>query len=234
MSKLTEFLYAASDATADSEKAIIILPEIYGVKKFTRNLADSVENETGWSSYVLDHFYAVTGQVQEFDYTDMAGGSSIMDQMTGELYLPLLESAIGTIRARQPDLRRLAIWGFCFGGKLAYLSGVNPRVTEIISFYGGASSVPGFYAGDSAVTALSRARQGDTALRILAGYGVDDPMITADDRQKVDAALTVAKLTHKFNIYRAGHAFFNQDREDRYNAIAAQAAQADVWGFLKA
>ncbi|MEI6481509.1 MAG: dienelactone hydrolase family protein [Candidatus Saccharibacteria bacterium] len=231
MSQISEFLYA-SDVVTSSERALILLPEIFGVKHFTRDLADKVASETNWSGYVLDHFYAVTGKIQVFDYDDAGSGSKIMDQMTGEMFLPLLEKAISLIRERQPDVTRIAVWGFCFGGKLAYLSGVQPAVTDIVSCYGGASTRPGFYAGDSAVAALGRARQSDSELRVLGVFGADDPMIPADDRTKIDEALSSAKIQHDIKAYDAGHAFFNEDRTDRYDATAAQLAWVDIKQFL--
>lgn len=230
MSQVTDFLYAHTQAS-QSKAALIILPEIFGVKDFTRELAAKVQTELGIDSYVLDHFYAVTGKVQTFAYDDMSG-AEIMDQMTGELYLPHLARAVALVRERQPELERLVIWGFCFGGKLAYLSGVNPAITDIVSCYGGASVSPGFYAGDSAVQALARARHQDKALRVLGIFGEHDPMIPSADREKIHSLLTEAKIQHEIKVYDAGHAFFNADREDRYVQSAAEQAWEDISAFL--
>ena len=230
MSQIADFLYAHSEAP-QSKTALIVLPEIFGVKDFTRELAAKVQTELGIDGYVLDHFFAVTGKVQTFAYGDMSG-AEIMDQMTGELYLPLLAKAVALIKERQPELERLIIWGFCFGGKLAYLSGVNPAVTDIVSCYGGASVAPGFYAGDSAVQALARARHQDKTLRVLGVFGEHDPMIPAADREKIHALLDEAKIHHDIKTYDAGHAFFNADREDRYVQSAAEEAWSDISAFL--
>ncbi|MCC7543227.1 dienelactone hydrolase family protein [bacterium] len=231
MGQISDFLYAYQ-AQSDAERAIIILPEIFGVKDFTRELAGKVQIELGWNGYVLDHFYAVTGEVQTFAYDDMSG-MEIMERMTGELFLPLLAQAVGMIQEAQPKLKHLAVWGFCFGGKLAYLSGVNPHVTDIVSCYGGASVQPGFYAGDSVVQALARARYADKSLKILGVYGEHDPMIPAADREKISTLLTESKISHQIKVYDAGHAFFNEDRADRYVEAAAKAAWNDVSNWLK-
>ncbi len=231
MSQIRDFLFA-HDEQPDSERALIILPEIFGVKDFTRELAGRVQTELGWTGYVLDHFYAVTGRVETFAYDDMSG-MTIMEQMTGELYLPLLDQAVQAVRELQPQLKRVAVWGFCFGGKLAYVSGVNPVVTEIVSCYGGASVTPGFYAGDSAVQALARARHTDKQLRVLGIYGEHDPMIPAADREKAEQLLSEAKLQHDMKVYDAGHAFFNEDRQDRYVHAAAESAWRDISFWLK-
>lgn len=107
--QLTDYLYAAPTAGAP-DKALIILPEIYGVQDFTRELAGQVTQETGWSGYVLDHFYSVLGKAEVIDYKDAARGMSIMQQMTGQQYLKLLQDALVEIKEKQPDLKRLAVW----------------------------------------------------------------------------------------------------------------------------
>jgi carboxymethylenebutenolidase len=231
MTQLQPYLYAV-DGEMIAEKALIILPEIYGVQDFTRELAQKVQSELGWTGYVLDHFYAVTGKVQTFDYSDTSAGMAVMQQMTGEAYLSLLGEAIDEVMACQPGLVRLAIWGFCFGGKLAYLSGVDTRVTDIVSFYGGASLAPDFYDGKSVVEALTQKRMEDKNLRILAAFGKNDEMIPALDVENIRSQLEQAKITREVNTYPAGHAFFNEDRKDRYVQVASDQAWQDIIKFL--
>lgn len=233
MTHLAPYLYATSKESSSKTRALILLPEIFGVKDFTRDLAAKVESEIpGWKAYVLDHFYAVTGKVQTFEYGDIASGSAIMQQMRGEQYIELLKEAIAKIQLCQPHIERLAIWGFCFGGKLAWLSGSLREVTDIVSFYGGASLVPGFWSGVSAFDALLTARYNDDRLSVFAAYGQDDSMIPANDRQEIQAALENARIRNQIQVYDAGHAFFNDDRSDRYNQPAAQVAWTDVKRFL--
>lgn len=231
MTQITKYLYAASEV-ADEDKALIILPEIYGVQEFTRELAKKVQTELGWTSYVLDHFYAQTGKVQIFSYDDATPGIEIMNKMTGEKYLALLEKAIAEIRKRQPNVARIAVWGFCFGGKLAYLSGAQKKVTDIVSFYGGASLVADFYKGDSVINALTTSRQGDGSLRVFAAFGENDEMIPASDVSTIHERLEQAGIDTEVRVYAAGHAFYNEDRTDRFIAAAAQKAWTDVSRFL--
>lgn len=232
MTQLQDYLYAAGDVVSE-EKAIVILPEIYGVQDFTRELAGKVQAELGWTGYVLDHFYAETGQVQTFSYDDATPGIEIMNKMTGEKYLALLEKAIAEIHKRQPKVQRIAVWGFCFGGKLAYLSGVQKEVTDIVSFYGGASLAADFYKGDSVINALTMLRQGDGSLRVFAAFGENDEMIPASDVSTIHEELDQAGILTEVRVYAAGHAFFNEDRTDRYVKPAAEKAWADVQKFLR-
>lgn len=231
MAQLTKYLYAANEVAAE-DKALIILPEIYGVQEFTRELSSKVQTELGWTSYVLDHFYAETGEVQTFSYEDAAPGIKIMNKMTGEKYLALLEKAIAEISKRQPNVARIAVWGFCFGGKLAYVSGVQEKVTDIVSFYGGASLAADFYQGGSVIDALAKVRQGDDTLQVFAAFGENDEMIPASDVSTIHERLEQAGIDTEVRVYAAGHAFYNEDRTDRFVAAAAQKAWTDVSRFL--
>lgn len=232
MTQLQDYLYAAGDVVSE-EKAIVILPEIYGVQDFTRELAGKVQAELGWTGYVLDHFYAETGQVQTFSYDDATPGIEIMNKMTGEKYLALLEKAIAEIHKRQPKVQRIAVWGFCFGGKLAYLSGAQKEVTDIVSFYGGASLADNFYGDNSVIGALSQTRSNDAGLRVFAGFGENDEMIPAADVSMIHEQLDRAGISTEVRVYTAGHAFFNEDRKDRYVETAAKQAWTDVQKFLR-
>lgn len=229
---LTEYLYK-SNKPSDSKRAIVILPEIYGLKPFAKELADRCAAELGFTGYALDYFWALTHESNDFDYqAGMGRGIELMNQMTGELFMELLGKVIERIKLEQPELERLVVVGFCFGGRLAYLSGVHDTVTDIISFYGAGSTKPGFYHDDSAISATVQARQGMQDLRVLGLFGAEDDSIPEDDRKTIAEQLQGAGISVTLHEYVAGHAFFNADRTDRYVAEAASQAWHDVKTWL--
>ena len=230
--KLTPYLYVSPKSTKDSTQAIIVLPEIYGLNKFVRSVADRVAEEFGCIGVGLDHFYAVAGQASDIDYDDHLTASSLAGQMTGEKYLELLSQAIKELQAKYPSIQKFTIIGFCFGGKLAYLSGVLPEVNRVVAFYGGGSLEPDFYHSWSAVMALAETRQGDSDLKVMGIYGNQDEFIPELDGATVQRALESAGINVTIKQYPAGHAFFNHDRDNRYVPAAAEAAWDDVKAFL--
>lgn len=231
---LTEYLYK-SNKPSDPKRAILILPEIYGLKPFAKELADRCAVELGFTGYALDYFWALTHEPNDFDYqAGMARGIELMNQMSGELFMDLFSKAVERIKLEQPELERLAVVGFCFGGRLAYLSGVHDAVTDIISFYGAGSTKPDFYRGDSAISATVRARQGMQDLRVLGLFGEDDDSIPEEDRKAILEVLQGAGISVAIHEYAAGHAFFNADRTDRYVGEAAGQAWSDVRAWLSA
>ncbi len=229
---LTEYLYK-SNKPSDPKRAILILPEIYGLKPFAKELADRCATELGFTGYGLDYFWALTHEVNDFDYqAGMARGIELMNQMSGELFIALLTKVVERVKLEQPELERLAVVGFCFGGRLAYLSGIHDTVTDIISFYGAGSTKPGFYHADSAVSATVQVRQGMQDLRVLGLFGSEDDSIPEEDRKTIAEQLQGAGIAVEMHEYAAGHAFFNADRTDHYVAEAASQAWDDVKTWL--
>lgn len=229
---LNDYLYA-TDGIADHTKTVVILPEIYGLKPFAKQLADRCSRELFLTGYAFDYFYALTGEPNDLDYqTGVQRGMELMGQMTGEKYVELFTKVVELIQQRQPQLTELTVMGFCFGGRLAYLSGVNRAVTRIVSFYGAGSNGHDFYQSYSAIESLANERRHDYTLKVLGLFGESDESIPETDRQLISQRLTQAGISTQIKVYPAGHAFFNADRPDRYVEPAAVQAWADVKAWL--
>lgn len=212
----------------------MVLPEIFGVTDFIKSVVDRCAQELKVPAYALDHFYAVTGRAEVFDYAaDMEKAVAIMNQMKGEDFVALFVKALGEIQAENPTISEFIVVGFCFGGRLAYLSGVDKRVRRIVSFYGGQPHKDDYYKGMTPVGALAHARAQDEDLRVLSLYGGQDAMIPAEDRQRTKQELAAVGLDYNERVFQqAGHAFFNSSRPTMYNARAANEAWRAVVEFL--
>ncbi|GAB4146642.1 MAG: dienelactone hydrolase family protein [Patescibacteria group bacterium] len=230
---MSPYVYPSS-TQPDSETAIIVLPEIFGLTGSIREVVDRFATETNYPSFGLDFFFELTGQPNNFDYSqDIGKGVDLMNQMTGEKFISIFERALNEIQENNPNIQNFTVCGFCFGGRLALLSGTNLKVKNIISFYGGGANQPDFYQKHSAVESLVNSRRNDTELRILAFFGAEDQSIPADDRQRTQGLLNTADLNYIFEVYKnTGHAFFNKDR-DTYVPEAATEAWEEVKKFLK-
>lgn len=227
--------YLYSNIKHVSHRAVVVLPEIFGVTDFIKGVVDKCAEEFQMPAYALDHFYAVTGKFEVFDYAkDAERGMAIMNQMTGEQFMNLFTQALDEIQAEQPDIQEFIVLGFCFGGRLAYLSGVDKRVSRVVSFYGGQPHKEGYYKGMTPVGALAEARKGDEGLAVLGLYGGQDASIPAEDRAKTKQLFGQAGISYTEKVYeQAGHAFFNNARPTMYSAQAAAEAWQAVIDFIR-
>lgn len=215
--------------------AIIVLPEIFGLNSFIRGTVDRLAATHGVAVTALDHFYPFTGAARVYDYVaDREEAHHAMTIVTGEKFMDFLSHELDMLQAVHPSVKHFAVIGFCFGGRLAYLAGVDQRVSTIVSYYGAGPHTENFYKNLSAVETLAQTRKGAKDLRVLALYGGTDASIPEEVRAKTSTTLTDAGIPFDEVVYpEAGHAFCNHERPDRYNADACAQSIATVDEFLK-
>ncbi|MEK7531304.1 MAG: dienelactone hydrolase family protein [Patescibacteria group bacterium] len=208
-----------------SEWAIVVLPEIFGVNGFVTDVVERLRRVHSVPVVALDFMHAVTGTHAVYPYADMDGAHAIAQKVTDEMFLESLKAKIDKVQAEHPEVKKIAVVGFCMGGRLAFLSGVDARVSKIASFYGTRAHPP--------VASLVHART-DSPPAVLALFGGTDPSITEVDRAQTKQLLTDAHIPYEEHVYLdAGHAFMNFERTDRYHESSAQDAQNRLDAFLK-
>lgn len=117
-----------------------------------------------------------------------------------------------------PEVTSVGIMGFCFGGDVTWR--VATESADI------AAAVP-CYGSNPPLEQVP-----NTKAAVFAVYGATDERINAgiDD---VNKALDDAGITHEHKLYPgAGHAFINHNSAERYNAVQAEAAWADVLAWF--
>jgi carboxymethylenebutenolidase len=221
-------------AQSASSKAIIMLPDIWSQTAYSNVTATQFAARLAAPVYMLDYFFQLTGQVNNFNpQTDQAIATGLMAKMTGQDFVNIFSKAIEEISRSQPQLESIFVIGFCFGGRLAYLGGLNSKVKKIVSFYGAGGHTPNYYQGQTAVEALANARANDSSLEIMSFYGSKDSSIPESDRQLTSEAFQNAGINYTQKVYDASHAYFQPGRAEMYSETAANASWADLENFIK-
>lgn len=230
---LNDYIYKSPQSN-NINKAIIILPEIYGLTDFICDTADRFASELEISSYALDFFYQLNHTPNKLDYdADAPKGIELMQKMKGIDFVEIFNSTVDIITKDMPELKSLAVCGFCFGGRLAYLAGANKKVSKVISFYGAGANTPSYINDKSPIENLCSIRADDPYLSILSFYGSNDESITTYDREQTAQAIKNAGINYEEIVYDgAGHAFFNNQRPNMYNESASVQAWQRVKEFL--
>ncbi len=206
--------------------AIVVLPEIFGVNGFIRGTAERLAQKHGVPAYPVDFFFPVTGEHKVYDYVaDRDAAHSAMGSVTNEVFSDYFKSELDRMQAEHPEVKKFAVVGFCFGGRLAYLAGVDQRVQKIVSYYGGRAH--------ECVVALSHARA-NSDLQVLAFFGGKDESIPPADQADTKNVLDAAHISYESQVYLdAGHAFCNQERADRYHEASAIDSISRTDAFLE-
>lgn len=230
---MAEALYTSAKNPMHSERAVIVLPEIFGMNTFIKATTDRFAEELGVKAFALDHFYPVTGTSQVYPYDSHDEPMKLMQQLSGQDFLDLFTTTLEQISQNNPEIKQFDVCGFCFGGKLAFLTGTDQRISRIVSFYGSRAIDPGFYQNKSAIQTLIDARSKDANLKVLGLFGESDPTIPAEARAETKRLLESARINYLEKVYQAGHAFMNFERENMYAAEASKQAWGDVMTFLQ-
>jgi carboxymethylenebutenolidase len=112
---------------------------------------------------------------------------------------------------------KVGAFGYCMGGRLAYLAAATTRIDASVAFYGG-----GIHGQ------LERAR--DIGCPIQFHYAGQDDNIPLDAVERVRAA--VAGKTAEVHVYPGAHHGFNCWARDSYHAPSAALAHGRALAFL--
>ena len=171
------------DAINAQKRVVIVLPEVFGVNAWVRGVADRLA-AAGVPALAVPLFARTAPELDlAYETSDLAQGRRHKDATTTDQILSDLSAAIAWL-ARVCPGAEVSVVGFCFGGHAALLAATLPAVKHSFDFYGaGVSRMrPG---GGPPSLALLPSIQGQ--LTCLCGTG--DPLIPAEDRAAIQAAL---------------------------------------------
>lgn len=215
-------VYAARPASP-ADRAVIVLQEAFGVNDHIQDIARRYAVQ-GFLAVAPDLFHR-TG-VGTLDYQQHAEAMPLI----GAIGADAIVTDVGAVLAHLDTAEgipagRVAVNGFCFGGRAAFTAATAlPELAAAVVFYG-----PGIAAGPHAV--LDRAESIDTPL--LLHVGAEDPTIPAEQVKAIDSALADAGVTFESYVYDdAGHAFACDARPHMYRVGPARLAWQRTHDFL--
>jgi len=208
--RLRAFRARASEANG---AGIVILPDVRGLHPFFEELALRFA-ENGVDALAIDYFGRTAGTGPRGD------GFEFMPQVAqttwAGLSADIRAGAEHLLRQDEGRVRALFTVGFCFGGRLAFLSSsMKLGLAGAIGFYGipvgpGRNDIP-------APIDLVREFQNP----ILGLFGGDDKAIPPDSIAAYERALTDAGVEHRTVTYAgAPHSFFDRKAADFADASA--------------
>ena len=182
-----------NDASSRRKRAVVVLPEVFGVNAWVRSVADRIAR-AGTPAAAMPLF-ARTAPELELSYGEMqlAEGRGHKSATTAEGILADGSAAICWLRRHLGDPQvEITVVGFCFGGHAALLMASLPQVQRTFNFYG-AGVVQGRPGGG--VPTLDVLPQVQGELTCL--FGLVDPLIPKVDRDAIESALHQADPTRQ-------------------------------------
>ncbi len=201
---------------------ILILPDVRGLHPYYRELACRFA-EHGVHALAIDYFGRTAGP--ETERGDGFEHAPHVEAATRARLEADIAAGAGYLEDENPAAARYAI-GFCFGGRLAFLS-----ATYGLGFAGVIGLHGGLRPRNDLPAPANRAP--DMRGRVLGLFGGADPSIPPEDVSRFDAALSQAGIEHRFVSYSdTPHSFFDR----KFDQFAAENAAAwrEVLDFIGA
>jgi carboxymethylenebutenolidase len=216
--KFRAYLARASGGDA----GVVIAPDVRGLHPFYEELAERFAS-AGVHAIAFDYFGRTAGterRADDFDYMPHVG------QATPKGVFADIAASRAHLE-NQTNARRTFVLGFCFGGRIAFLSSAEqPGLAGVVGFYGRL----GERENDPWLVPAEEAKR--MRAPVLGLFGGDDPGIPPTDIAAFDGALRAAKLRHHIHTYPgAPHSFF--DRTFNEHKSECDDAWRRVLAFMK-
>ena len=221
-----QFLAFRARAAEPTGAGIVILPDVRGLHPYYEELALRFA-EVGVDALAIDYFGRTAGIDTPRD--DAFEFMSHVERTTSAGVSADVRAAAADVRSGDGrSVRSLFTVGFCFGGRLAFVTAtLGLGLAGAIGFYG--SPAGGRPDGSPAPISVATSIEG----AVLGIFGGADRSIAPEIIAEFDVALAAAGVDHRLITYPgAPHSFF--DRTAAEFAEASAAAWAEVLEFVGA
>ena len=203
--------------------AVVLVQEAFGVNDHIASVAERLA-WAGYSAYAPDLFHRYERRI--IPYEELAVAKDQIGRLTDDQVVDDVSRAVALAAERDAG-QPIGTVGFCFGGRVAFVAATAIHdLSAAVAFYGGGI-------GADSPDAPHR-RAGSLGCPLLLLFGADDPMIPAEDVERVRASLSTAGATYDVEVYEgAGHGFACDARPGSYNAAVAKMAWARAFEFLE-
>lgn len=203
---------------------VLLFSEIYQVTAPIRRLAAMLAG----NGYVVGvpevyHEYEAAGTVLNYDPAGTERGNILKFTKPVAAYDADAQAGLTALAGHPACDGRLATFGVCLGGHLAYRAALDPRVAAAACFY--ATDIHSGTLGEGR-SDDSLARMADLKAETMFVWGRQDPHIPYAGREAIRARLEEVGAAYEWHEVNAQHAFL-RDEGPRYDP--ALFLQAMMW-----
>ena len=208
---------------------VLVVHEVFGVHEHIRDLCRRLAKEGYYA--ITPSLFARQGDAGKYD---MAHAMDLMREIVmktpDQEVMTDLDSTVAFARGEGADTDRLAITGFCWGGRIVWLYAAhNHAVKAGAAWYG---PLGGKTDALRLHTAIELANE--VKAPILGLYGGQDGNISAEDIEAMRKALAQSGNTgSRIDVFADAQHGFNADYRPSYNATDAKEAWSRMLAWFK-
>jgi carboxymethylenebutenolidase len=215
--------YRAQPATGSKFPVVLVVQEIFGVHEHIKDVCRRLA-KLGYLAIAPELYY------RQGSVATMTNIQEILDKVVSKVpdaqVMVDLDNCVAWARANGGDVSRLAITGFCWGGRIVWLYAAhNPQLKAGVAWYGrlvGAASA----LTPKQPTDLAK----DLKAPVLGLYGGQDQGIPLDTVDTMREAIKAAGGKSEIHVYPDAPHAFHADYRPSYRKDAAD----DGWKRLQA
>jgi len=216
--------YRAMPATGGPFATVLVVQEVFGVHEHIKDICRRLA-KAGYFA-IAPELYARQGDPSQYADIPKLIADIVSKVPDYEVLSDLDATVIYAKDSGKADATRLAITGFCWGGRPVWLYAAhNPSLKAAASWYGPIdrprTDLQPKYPIDLAA---------DLKCPVLGLYGGQDKSIPTESVDRMAAACKAAEKTCEFKVYPDAAHGFNADYRPSYN----QADAKDAWGLMLA
>jgi len=203
-----------------------VVQEIFGVHEHIRDICRRLA-KLGYLAIAPELYFR---QGDPTAYKDVpALIKDLVSKVPDAQVLADLDACAAWAAANGGDANKLAITGFCWGGRITWLYAAhNPKLKAAIAWYG---RLVGEASANNPQHPVDVAAQ--LKAPVLGLYGGADQGIPQDTVERMRSALKAAKVKSEIVVYTDAPHAFNADYRASYRAMPAQAGWARMVDWLK-
>ena len=219
--------YRAMPVSGRNFPILLVVQEIFGVHEHIKDMCRRFA-KAGYCA-VAPEMFARQGDVSKIESVQEILTQVVSKVPDAQVMSDLDAAADWAAKSSRGNSNRLAITGFCWGGRIVWLyASHNPKLKTGAAWYGRIE-------GDR--NALTPKNPIDLAgalkAPIIGFYGGKDAGIPRESIEKMRASLTVVNDTSEINVYPQAEHGFNADYRPSYNKEAAQDAYLKLLAWFK-
>ena len=186
---------------------VVVIQEVFGLNSHIKRVAEQYAG-LGYLTVAPALFDRIKRNV-DLPYSEVQAGIDLMMKTTNEGVLADVNAALDAVA----HTGRTGMVGYCWGGRVTYLSACRANIAAAVAYYGGG---------------IAQLLEETPKCPIMFHHGERDAYIPASDVAKIRAAVPKGI----FHLYPANHGFNCTDRAD-YDVASARLAFERSSEFLR-
>jgi len=222
--------YRARPSGKTKAPTVLVVQEIFGVHEHIKDLCRRLAH-LGYYA-IAPSLYARFGDPGKYDMAHIQGlVTDIVSKVPDDEVMHDLDSTVAFASGEGADTAKLAITGFCWGGRVVWLYAEHsPTLKAGVAWYGPLAGTPNALRPHTATELVPQLNA-----PVLGLYAGLDKNITAADIDAMRAALTKAgKTNSRIDVFADAQHGFNADYRDTYNEKDAKEGWSRMIAWFKA